>query len=746
MTASDIEFRPSLLDQLRRSLLIAEVRDSANADPLTRSGKLRRMAEEASARSLSADEVGEMRLAVAASVLADLAEQGWDLHAAPHSVFLIQPDPHPLPGETFDHAKARVREQLMRASNRQLASEAVQDFLRSVERDRVYADRIVSIKTLIDDGTTLASKLSTVAALPPDRRAVALRSVVQPAIQLCDDQARCEFTGLPLQDVWRYFRHTWSLEYNPLPGRTMRLLIRNKARPNWPVIGIAMLASPAANLYSRDEWIGWRLDDVIASILDDRLSASRVGEVLLQTVLNAIRDIRSDDLLSPAELADPTGAVFLKLQQAAARASVERQRDLKRRDRQLLARRDRAPPDSSLGLFSEEPSLETELLLGQLAGGEEGDTRGQDYEVLFDVDESSSGQPVDIRGFDRSKLTDADWLKLSGSSLFRRKRAEQLIPLLRCLKLFKAAGFEVAPGAALCEILLTKGGRNAVTLALRELRRQKLATEVADVAVCGAIAPYNHILGGKLVTLLMCSQEVRDLYAARYANQASEIASQLAGRTITRSADLKLLTTTSLYGIASSQYNRLKVKPGWHPKLSQGLAWEELRPSDGITVTHLSKLTLEYMRRLGKAVYGTNRINSVFGEGSSPRTRQVREGLNLIGINNDRVLKQSIGRRVYACELFPGARDSLTGFAKVAASRKSPAAATIARVWQERWLLPRIEKSFVLQRVEKCSPDLISQDLRERAKRATLERSEFEFERAPADALTADAVQDRLDL
>ncbi len=44
------------------------------------------------------------------------------------------------------------------------------------------------------------------------------------------------------------------------------------------------------------------------------------------------------------------------------------------------------------------------------------------------------------------------------------------------------------------------------------------------------MAPYNVLLGGKLVALLMASAEVRALYRGRYVNQVSIISSQMAGR------------------------------------------------------------------------------------------------------------------------------------------------------------------------------------------------------------------------
>ena len=78
-------------------------------------------------------------------------------------------------------------------------------------------------------------------------------------------------------------------------------------------------------------------------------------------------------------------------------------------------------------------------------------------------------------------------------------------------------------------------------------------------AVCGAVQPYNAILGGKLVAMLAASPEIVVEYRHRYSAAQSEIASSMAGRPIVRTPVLVLLGTTSLYGVGSSQYNRIEI-------------------------------------------------------------------------------------------------------------------------------------------------------------------------------------------
>lgn len=697
-----------MLDRAHLKELLDLIRSAQEADPLSLAGALRRRATVA-ANHNTGDAPDQLRLAVAASVLADLVEGGWSLLATDHNVTLVPPQPRIRATESVAAAKARIREGLLRTSDRQIATEAVQNFLRSMERGRVFEGSVVSIRSIIDDGPSLAAKLEHISGLPESGRASALRNFFQPTIHVCDPDSTCQFTGIALLDIWRYFRHTWSLEYNALPGRTVRLLIRNKARPNWPVMGIAMLASPAANLYSRDKWIGWELEEIQEKIIDGSLGAKQVAKSLWKTIDDAIAEIRTDDLLTPPEIDSPTGPTFFKLQQIIARSDFARRRDLKRRDKALQSRRHL---DGQADLQLSVEGVAYREIVENTPALEEND----------DVDENLMDAPIDIRSFTKGiSMSDEHWRVLSETPLYRKKRAEQLLSLLRVRKVFRDSGFEYMPGTALLEILVTSRGRWAVLYALRELRKRGLASEVADLSVCGAVPPYNQLLVGKLVALLACSREVQRIYAQRYLTTPSEIASQLAGRAIVKSSELKVLTTTSLYGIGSSQYNRLRLRACAVPRLDRDVIWEELAPSNGITITHLSKMSLDLMRRLGRAVHGRHRINSVFGEGSSPRTRQIREGLNLIGINNDDILTQSVGRRVYGCELFPGARSALTGFTRRLRKQHSPTAMSIVHAWIERWLVKRAIRPDVIESLRESPADVISREFQRRAVRGRYE-------------------------
>jgi hypothetical protein len=248
-----------------------------------------------------------------------------------------------------------------------------------------------------------------------------------------------------------------------------------------------------------------------------------------------------------------------------------------------------------------------------------------------------------------------------------------------------------------------------VSVALNELRKARLASQVADVSVCGAIAPYNDILGGKLVTLLMGSKEIQNVYKQKYGRKISEIASQLAGKPIYRSSDLMLLTTTSLYGIGSSQYNKIKIPKGFIKGIHHECIWQELRLTQGFGVTHVSDETVTLMRELTRQAYGARRVNSVFGEGSSPRVRQIREALNILNIDNDVIMKHGMARVVYACEFYPGARGDLSGF--IPSGKKNPRIPTadaLSKSWIKRWVVGRIQNKDILQRLSGLDSAVVS--------------------------------------
>ena len=125
------------------------------------------------------------------------------------------------------------------------------------------------------------------------------------------------------------------------------------------------------------------------------------------------------------------------------------------------------------------------------------------------------------------------------------------------------------------------------------LKGERVGVNMMDITVCGAVAPYNLLLGGKLVCLLLCSPEIVNGYQHRYENQTSLIASSMRGAPVHRRAQLVLLCTTSLYGSALSQYSRVKVSAeaiGGKPR--EKIEYRSIGLSEGFGSFHISQETL----------------------------------------------------------------------------------------------------------------------------------------------------------
>lgn len=592
------------------------------------------------------DEPWSLELRAVALVLADLIDQGWEVTADDVAIHL-QPPGLRLVGESAENAKNRLRQALQTSRDRQLGESGVRRFVERMHRVVPRAVGRSSIADVIDDGSDLAQELERALYMAPRQAAAFLKSVIDPVVEVCDEEAKCSVTNLRLIDIWRYFRHTWSLEYRPIPGRQINLLIRNAARPKRPVIGIAMLASPVVRMRVRDDWIGWNPEPLLTKMKDGEWDCEMVLRSLVSRLERHIAEIRCDDLVSPDEIAFPAERTILRLEQRFAGAAFARQRQLE-----------------------------------------------EAYNQAEEANQTIRSQRDDAKYI----TADADWRAASEDHLFVRKRAETLAELLDAKRTFQALNWNIGGQDLLRQLLAHPNGLRTINTAVMEVRKAGLSSQVADVSVCGAVAPYNALLGGKLVALLMTSQEVRDAYRNRYAGQVSLISSQMAGRPIFRPAELKVLTTTSLYGNGSSQYNRLRLRRQEFPQLEHDVAWQELAQTAGYGTVHFQAATVQVLREYSERAHGARRINNRFGEGASPRLRQIREAVDALGIDSTSVLHHATPRIFYGCELHPGAREELLGFSPMTES-KGHQATVIANLWRERWLMGRIRNREVLEKV-----------------------------------------------
>jgi hypothetical protein len=596
------------------------------------------VAEEVAGTKRAASRLTDPGLAAAMYVVKDLANQGWAISAdQAGAVAVTAPEAEVEPAAE----KARVRRQELLKRDEQLSSPSVRRFIAQMEKPREFRGNFVSIFNLMRDGKSLAASLRAVAA-EAGVEPLILRTVVDPYVQVVNNGDRCPHTGLRLVDIWRYFRHTWTNQYTSTPGRTMMIILRDRAADFHPVIGIAALGSPIVQIRERDEWIGWQPEEFLA-----RLAAAPtlvMARWIVARLEQGREELYLDDLLED-------GLYWPSLWESPNRASIER--------------------------------LENEALV-----------RRKDHHRFARSSEF------------KARASEGSWQDRAKSDLFRSKRCLALADMLRARMALAPFLYARPTRRGLGRALDNAAGRRAIAGVLRRAKAEAIGTEMADLIVCGAIAPYNSLLGGKLVSMLAVSPTVVRAYHARYQSYSSEIASSLAGRSISRRSHLVFVGTTSLYGSGSSQYNRVSIPRhvlGGHT----GIVFHQLGKSRSFGTSHLSNDTVTALVRLAEQSHNGARVNSIFGEGVNPKLRKVRAGLDLLGWPSNDLLQHHRPRIVYGVSLVDNLLQYLLGVDRQPRYAFRPQirddVERITGWWYERWLSKRVQSEEVLRTVAEHS-------------------------------------------
>lgn len=504
-----------------------------------------------------------------------------------------------------------------------------------------------SIFSLMRDGAQLARCLEAIAAIEDNEKRIAeLRTAIKPYLQFVEEGAECEHTGLLLQNVWRYFRHTWTNAYKSTPGRSLMILVRDAAAENHPVIGIAALGSSISQQRGRDHWIGWDGETILESLR--HAATTKNAAWLMEGFTKQLDGIYTDDLRAERictrlDIQYPTAEVIQRLETESIKARE----------------RHRRFPDAA----------------------------------------SHKSSQSDLTG-------DVDWKVQARTHLFRFKRCEKLAALLRMWMTFTVSGFDRPTGERLKKALIDPRFTDAVRTLARMMKADRVGVDMMDIVVCGAIAPYNAILGGKLVSMMLTSPEVVHYYNCRYANHVSVIASSMKGDPIRKKPNLTLLATTSLYGTGSSQYNRVSIPAAEvGGKGDERVVYQKIELSRGFGTYHISNETRKYAEYLLARRAQGRTVNSIFGEGVNPRLRKIRDAMNTLSLPTEELLQHENARVVYGVSLAKNFSDILLGRSHkplflLPQSKPRRRSELIADYWRRRWLLNRIENKDVLLSVE----------------------------------------------
>lgn len=578
-------------------------------------------------------------------------------------------------------AEVIASKEVMRAELRplvkdQLAHPAVRAFIERMERGT--RDK-KSIRLLFTNGAELSERLAEAALKKGDERATVLARVVNPVLEIADER-KDELTGHSLREIWRYVRYTWSIPQVPTPGRQLLYLVRDHALSSKPVIGIASLNNcPLEMGETREAYIGWHRRALALRFAAARDAGVKTLETevewLEQQIETSLGEVEWKNLITADQIANPDGDVIRKLL---------------RRGQEFARLR--------------------EELLREVASGERAD---------FDVTrwEMEEAPPVDddVLKMEAKASVDAR-MHTARKQLIARKRAHAIGRLLQArLALRRHRPALVDPVRAL-DTLELEDVRSAINVILEALKARRAGANLLEITTCGAVPPYAGMLGGKLVALLMLSPQVGADYKRAY-DSPSIISSQMRNQPVTRDSALVYLGTTSLYVHGSSQYNRLRIPPGTIAPDQPEIGYQPIGQTSGFGTVQFSPETSRAIDALLARANAYKEVNSVFGEGTSPKLRKLKMGLRMLGFDPDKLLQHRQRRLIYAAPLFDGAREWLmersTDLPSYVAQPHVFVEATkrIADYWRSRWLASRLDHEPARKRLLTDTFHLLGDDL-----------------------------------
>lgn len=617
------------------------------------------------------DEVieSQIRYLAALEVLLDLIEINYDIRKN-SELHVVRPDPDRYKDDP-EEFKKQERAILQKERRAQFQEESVREFVRKMERDtRRNTNGGRSVLELISGGEQLYRDLAPLQDQSQEEISEDLEDVLQPYIQKVERGEKCEYTKLDLMDIWRYFRYTWLTPYNTVPGRNINFLIRNAAEPNNPVMGLATLASPMMNMSVRDDYIGWTIDTV-----EDKLQRKkRVHEYEEQLP----KEKRTPD----KKTRTVTNTEWLETE----KEHEKRVNDFSTNIREALENsiNDAISNIRYDDFAKEHPELSEESFI---------DPDKRVIEILEEIDEEA--EQIIEKGEDENPEKMVSWEKRSETALFRKKRARALQKLLRDRKYFQEHSDEddvefIRTG------LNNNTGRRAIKTALKEIKKERVGAGMMNIMVCGAIPPYNHILGGKLVAMALTGPKVINMYQDKYGDYQSEIASSMKGEAVSKPNELVFLDTTGLFEIGSAQYDRIRV-----PTDNGQIEYDQIGYTEGYGSIQFGPETRKRISQVTQLEEGRKVVRGRFGEGVSPRIRKIRRGLKNCGLETN-LLKHESRRIVYGIDLAENSQDYLLGiddspeyywkFDNPQEEQKS-----IYQYWIDRWASMRVQKQDVLK-------------------------------------------------
>jgi hypothetical protein len=198
---------------------------------------------------------------------------------------------------------------------------------------------------------------------------------------------------------------------------------------------------------------------------------------------------------------------------------------------------------------------------------------------------------------------------------------------------------------------------------------------IMDAYVLGAVPPYSMLLCGKLIAMLVCSNEVREEFYNKYNGQKSLIRQQ------TRLPYLALVTTTSAFG-KSSIYNRIRIDDNQY--------WISLGFTQGTGDFHFSNGIYADIRAFAEKHCVPSDKHTAWGDGFRNKREIIRKCLLRLGLSS-KLRNHGIRREIFAAPLGSDAIKFLKGEVSNPCFHDW-STYDLSEAFRERWLINRAKR------------------------------------------------------
>lgn len=208
--------------------------------------------------------------------------------------------------------------------------------------------------------------------------------------------------------------------------------------------------------------------------------------------------------------------------------------------------------------------------------------------------------------------------------------------------------------------------------------RKARLVNAMNAYVLGALPPYNMLLGGKLVSALVRTREVKNAFSGKYRHAKGIISG------VEKKPSLVMVTTTSSLG-RSAIYDRVRLR---HDHENYTQYFSSVGFTSGWGHFHVPNSLFVDMRKYLELKDHPYANGYKYGNGSNWRLRVAQAALRLVGLNTD-LMNHGVKREVFVCRLAANADSVLKGETKRPLYSDLLSAKEVGNLASERWIIPR---------------------------------------------------------